>query len=444
MNRQAACQLFTVVLLLMTMSAASATVYAQGIALSGVGPVNRAMGGAATAAPIDASGALHWNPASISGLQSSEMQFGLELLLPTEEISSRIDANALGPGTPAVSLAGSTRAEPGVAPIPVVGLVYKPEDSQWTYGLGVYGIAGFKLNYPASTTNPILTPPPPNGLGFGRIFAEADFLQVAPTVSYAVTDKLSIGLAPTLTLARIAVTPLALAPPDNANMDPFFTYRNGLGTRYHFGGGFQVGAYYITDNYWHLGASVKSPQWFEKFRFNTEDELGLPRVDEVEVEYPMIVSLGAAYSGFENWLFAVDVRYFDYKHAEGFGTSGFDANGAVRGLGWSSIFSTHTGIQYRATDCLFLRGGYYFTQNPIHSSDDFVNAATPLIIQHAVSLGVSYELAPNTILSLAYLHAFENEVRGPFVLPGVGPVPGTSVASQVSADALIMGFTVRY
>ena len=41
---------------------------AQGIALSGVGPVNRSMGGAATAAPIDAAGALMWNPASISGL----------------------------------------------------------------------------------------------------------------------------------------------------------------------------------------------------------------------------------------------------------------------------------------------------------------------------------------------------------------------------------------
>jgi long-chain fatty acid transport protein len=45
------------------------------------------MQGASTAAPIDAAGALYWNPASISGLQSSEALVGLELLLPTEEIS---------------------------------------------------------------------------------------------------------------------------------------------------------------------------------------------------------------------------------------------------------------------------------------------------------------------------------------------------------------------
>ena len=38
-----------------------------GLALSGVGPINRSMGGAAVAAPIDAAGAFFWNPATISG-----------------------------------------------------------------------------------------------------------------------------------------------------------------------------------------------------------------------------------------------------------------------------------------------------------------------------------------------------------------------------------------
>ena len=83
--------------------------WGQGIALSGVGPVNRAMGGAATALPIDAMGAIHWNPASIGGLENSEVAFGMELLLPTETLSSSVAPDAYGAGIPATFLAGSTR-----------------------------------------------------------------------------------------------------------------------------------------------------------------------------------------------------------------------------------------------------------------------------------------------------------------------------------------------
>ncbi|MFN7131642.1 MAG: hypothetical protein ACK4N5_06140, partial [Myxococcales bacterium] len=43
----------------------------------------------------------------------------------------------------------------------------------------------------------------------------------------------------------------------------------GTSTRTNWGGGFQVGAYYITDADWHLGASYKSPQWIEPARINS-------------------------------------------------------------------------------------------------------------------------------------------------------------------------------
>src|SRR4051812_33657633 len=39
-----------------------------GDSLPGAGPINRSMGGAAVAAPIDPAGALYWNPATIGGL----------------------------------------------------------------------------------------------------------------------------------------------------------------------------------------------------------------------------------------------------------------------------------------------------------------------------------------------------------------------------------------
>lgn len=429
-----------VLLLLSAILTAPGSLRAQGIALTGVGPVNRSMGGAATAAPLDAAGAIHWNPATISGLASSEVMFGLELLLPTEELASQIDAGALGGGVPPITLAGSDRGEPGVSPIPHAAWVHKSADSPWTYGLGLFGIAGFRVDYPGSTTNPILTPQPTaGGLGLGRISAEAEFFQIVPTVSYALSPKLAIGVAPTVTLARIAVDPLVVAPPVGG------LYTSGRETRYHWGGGVQAGIYYIADAPWRLGLSIKSPQWLEDFRFHTEDGAGGSRVVKLDLDYPMIVSLGWAYSGIERWVIACDLRYFDYENTPGFGdTTGFDPAGAVTGLGWNSLFSVSSGVQYRASNRLYLRLGYTYQQNPISSTDTFFNVACPLIIEHLAAVGASYRLTPNVFVSATYIHGFENESTGPLHVPGVGPLPSTSVSSRISADALNVGVTVQY
>src|SRR5262249_7844378 len=79
-----------------------------GLLCSGAGPVNRAMAGASVATAADASGGLFWNPATISGLDRSEMDFGLEVLDPRARATSSVPAGALGPfAGPPVPLAGS-------------------------------------------------------------------------------------------------------------------------------------------------------------------------------------------------------------------------------------------------------------------------------------------------------------------------------------------------
>ena len=406
---------------------------AQGVSLNGVGPVNRAMAGAATGAPLDAAGALMWNPASISGLPSSEVDFGMELLLPTEKLSST-----------AFGLQGSTGGEPGVSLIPEAAFVHKSEDSPWTYGLGMFAIGGFSTNYPASLTNPVLTPQPPNGVGLGRVSSVAEFYQVVPTVAFALSNKLSVGVAPTLTIARLDVNPMVLVAPDDA-AGTGYTYPTGDGTRYHFGGGFQLGVYYAASEAWNFGLCFKSPQWFERFTSNTVNELGQPEVASVRFDYPLIVSLGTSYTGIENWLFACDVRYFNYSGAAGFGSpAAFAANGAVTGLGWKDAISVNTGAQYCATQQLTLRMGYQFDSSPIDSDTAFFNVASPLVSEHTVAVGFSYRLTGNEVISVAYLHAFQNQVSGPIQAPGLGAIPGTSVTSTISADALGAGLSIQY
>ena len=169
------------------------------------------MGGAATAAPIDSIGATlgtrpHRRPAEFGNRD----RLGIAAADGAAVVVDR--AGALGGGFPPIEFSGSTGGEPGVSPIPSMAWVHKCADSRWTYGLGMFGIAGFSVNYPASLTNPVLLPQnnQPGGVGgLGHVFTDAQFFQIVPTVSYALTDKLSVGFGPTITLGRLMADPLS-------------------------------------------------------------------------------------------------------------------------------------------------------------------------------------------------------------------------------------------
>jgi long-chain fatty acid transport protein len=399
----------------------------MGILLTGAGPVNRSMGGASVGAPLDASGALYWNPASMSALPSSSIDFGVEALVPQTRISSSI-----------VGLSsGSDRGDDGAFAIPSMALVYKEDGSPITYGLGVFTIGGFGTNYPASTTNPILTPPAAGGLG--SIYANLAVLQLTPNISYQVTDRLSIGVGPTLTLATLAADPLFLTTPNSNG-----SYPTGTHGQLTWGGGFQVGAFYKLDDGWNLGASVKSQQWTDAFHWDTVNQFGAPRPQAAfRFDIPMIVSLGVGYTGFDRWTLAADVRYVDYHNAPGFDQGGFGPTGAAQGLGWRSIFALSLGAQYQMTDRFSVRMGYSYNQDPISDAQTSFNVASSTILEHTIYCGFSYHVSDALSVSLAYAHGFQNSISGPIVTPA-GTIPGSNVGLTTSADLLVLGVTVKF
>ena len=396
---------------------------AQGVWLSAAGPVNRGMGGASTAAPLDAIGANYWNPATIRGLESNELAFGLDLLYSNHSISS-----TLGPAS------GTTNSENGFFPIPTVGWVHHLEDRPISLGLFVGGVAGFKTNINEDPTNPILSP----ALPLGRISSEASFMQVAPSLAVSLTDNLSVSAGPTITMGEVGIEPFVFASP-NAN-----GYPSARSSLYAWGGGAQFGVYYILDHL-HLGASLKTKSWMEDFRFFSQNAAGAPATLRADIDLPMILSLGAAYSGVEDWVFSTDVRYFDYSNTAGFGSPAvFDGAARLGGLGWSSVLAVATGAQYRFSDCLYLRGGYTFNQSPIHNNGAFFNMASPLYYQHMLSTGASWKLSECAAINVAYSYMLPADVSGPVVFPGMGAIPGSNVTQRLDVHILNFGVSVRY
>jgi len=396
----------------------------QGIYLPAAGPVNRSMAGATTAAPLDATGALYWNPATIAGLPASELGFGADFLVAVIDLSSSV-----GP------VSGSTSAKPGPVLIPNVGWVHRTSNPNVSVGLGILSVAGFKTNYPASYTNPILTPQP-NGVG--RLYSEAQFAQLTPVISLRLTERFAVAVGPMVTVATLAADPLLFVAPNSNG------YPSGRGTQASFGRGVQGGVFFQGRNAWDFGASIKGPQWIQKFQYTTEDAAGAPRSETFDLDLPMIVSLGAAYWGIEKVLWTLDYRYFDYSHANGLGDDGFDSEGALRGVGWRSVNALATGIQYRIDGRFVVRGGYGLNQSPIEPKNAGLNVASPLVQEQVVHVGSSFSLNRQATLNLAYSYFPGNEIAGPIQTFLRGPLPGSSVASRLVVHTVSMGIIVTY
>src|SRR3954469_22056212 len=105
------------IVLLMALSSVNTARAQYGVYLNGAGAASRSMGGASTAAPLSAAGALYWNPASLSGLDRSELEIAPELLFVVRPATSTFQSSAFGAGIPPVTLSGSTDSNTGAYPL---------------------------------------------------------------------------------------------------------------------------------------------------------------------------------------------------------------------------------------------------------------------------------------------------------------------------------------
>jgi long-chain fatty acid transport protein len=413
----------------------SSSTMAQGIVASGAGPINRAMAGASTAAPVDF-GSSYWNPANLSGLERNEFLLGSELIILSTHLTTNLPAGAINGILPLQGRFGTARSDSGVLPNLATGVSFRlADDSPWTFGLGVFGFVGGNVNYAGNPSLPLLSPnQPPRTLGFGPIFANASFLALNPMASVRLSDRLSIGGGPVITSGSMSLSPAFFAPgPKNAG-GITSTFPAATNSRPFWGGGFQLGVLFEVNEDWNLGFSYKSPVWQERWGFNAAYPDLAPRRIGVQAQIPAIYSWGVAYKGIERALIDVDLRYLDYANAALFGQSLSDG-----GLGWRSVFAVAIGAQYALTDRLTLRGGYLFNTNPIPVEGTLFNVQLPGIIQHTLSFGASLKLTDDITCSAAWVHGFRNSIQG-----NVAEETGAFSKFDTQYDSIVLGLNVQF
>ena len=180
-----------------------------GHVMQGVGAFNMSMGGAATGQALDISGALQWNPASISAFDETSIKLDVGLFFASPELSSSLSAAYMG-----VPVSGTTEDELGTSVMPALAMVWGKEGSKHTFGASVFGVSGFGVIFPEETNSPMDALGNPNinfdptinsnpinypqaAGGFGRVESSYMMLQIGLTYAYDLTDNFSIGIQPT-------------------------------------------------------------------------------------------------------------------------------------------------------------------------------------------------------------------------------------------------------
>lgn len=410
--------------------------------MQGVGAVNMSMGGASTAQPLDISGALQWNPASISTFDSKIFKVDLGLFSSSPKLYSTVPEFD-NTGQPTGNyFSGSTEDDRGLSPMPAIAMVWGKEDSKHTFGVSAFGISGFGVTFPESTTNPINMAQSMGG--FGRIESDYMLLQIGFTWAYELSDKLSIGIEPTFNYAALELMPNPTANPSSAGY-PSTNKASSTGF------GAQFGVFYDTQKGFKLGVSYKTTQSFSDLDFKNTYLDASTGTNSFNMDYPAIFSVGLGYSK-NNFDFALDYRSVDYENTDGFSTTGWTNTASVSGFGWRNMSIVSAGLQYKGFDKLPIRLGYTFSSNPIDSEVAFFNIPATAIIKNAFQLGFSYIISDKFTLDGVYHYGTSSgktsgELLNPMFAenyPPYGAIPGSNVSYEMNTSLIMMGFSYTF
>lgn len=426
------------IILLLAAGLYSLSLLAQaGHIMQGIGARNMSMGGAATAQPLDISGALYWNPAGIAAFDTKTFSVNAGMFFSAPQLSSTVP-------TQDGLFSGVTEDDRGISVLPALAMVWGKKDSKHTFGVSAFGVSGFGVTFPENMSNPINLPQSMGG--FGRIESDYQLLQVGVTYAYELSDQFAIGIAPTFNYATLALEPNPLASPDMEKGYPV----GDKSTAFGFGG--QVGLYYHAKNGFKAGASYKTPQYFGDFTFNNTYLDGSEAPDvSFTMNYPSIVSAGLGYSN-KKFDAALDYRLVNYSSTEGFEAKGWSPTASVNGFGWENISIVSAGLQFKGIEKLPLRVGYTYSSNPINSELAFFSVPATAIIKNAFQFGFGYDISKKVTIDFTYHHgSSDGSTSGPLLSPMMvtadnpyGAIPSSEVSYKMTTDLVMIGLNMRF
>jgi len=379
---------FTRVFAFMALAGLATSAYAtNGYFSHGYGMKAKGMAGASTANHDDAFFGAN-NPAA-AAFAGNRMDLGVDLFSPIREAAN--------------SGMGSVESDSNYFLVPEFGY-NRMVNNNLALGVTVYGNGGMNTDYAMNLLG-----------GTGSLGVDLMQLIIAPTAAYKVNANHSIGVSPLLGYQRFkaegvdsfaGISSNAAALSNNGYDDAF-----GYGVRIGY-----IGKITPTVT---IGAAYASKMNFEEF----SKYAGL-FAEQGDFDIPENYNIGISWQATPQLKVALDYQRINYSGVAavsnassnfGLGPTGFlgTANGA--GFGWDDVDVWKLGIEYKYSQKLTLRAGYSHNDNPINGADAVeatFNILAPAVNEQHATLGFTYTLASGNELTMAYMHAFDNDVSG--------------------------------
>ncbi len=345
-----------------THGARAAGFYIQEQSVSGLGS---AFAGQA-AMPRDAS-TVYFNPAGMTYLPGANMNVGINVLLPSADLSD--NGSTLGAG----AAGGNDGGNPYTgSPIPNFYFTQQVTDNFWL-GIGMGAPFGLGGEYDDGW--------------FGRydsLKSELTTIEVYPSAAVKLNDWLSVGGSVILQYADAELTNAL-----NAGTEGLQTLE-GQG----YGVGLNVGVLAEPWEGTRFGFDYRSAVNNEiEGRFIIEGSTGADTnvAARAELHLPDIASFSAAHELDDRWTLLGSATWFGWDNFDRIETvtSGGTPIGSVE-QNYNTTWAFALGAEYEYSDSWTLRAGYQFDETP--TGDTFRTTRTPDGDRHWITGGATYEL----------------------------------------------------
>jgi len=378
MKRVLSLSLIVIMMLSLTSGA-----FANGLALNSIGTRALGMGGAMVGLADDAT-AIYWNPAGISNVEGGFAGLYVTGISPMSSYSWQYPTFGIDINAESVSQ---------IHWAPNFFGTYQMGD--WTFGLGVFVPAGLGVEWDGDDLVQLS-----GGTSF-EWMSRIGVVDIAPAVSYKISDQFSLGLAVNIYYAFFDMKrPNGVpSPPAPANTYSQYTEESS-GT----GVGVTVGAQYKINEMLTLGATFRSKTTVNMTgdaEFPAFGLMAAPTKSEFdrEVAWPMWIAGGVAIRPTESLVISVDVQYSQWSESEDVLVTEYkdptwkmalEADEShLFVLKWKDATQIRLGAEYLASDDLALRLGYYY--DPAPAPDETLNILFPSSTNHVITGGLGYK-----------------------------------------------------
>ena len=348
----------------------SGHLYAVGLRLPNQDPEAIARGNAFVAT-ADNPSAIYHNPAGITQLEGKQISIGAYFI--SADVSYESPTGVTG------------QTDTSIQAVPQLHYTYSPEDSAFSFGLGLYVPYGLGIDYGQSSPFPTLAK---EGV--------LSYVSINPVVAYELTENLSIAAGFTFNYSNVELTQgLGLVPDDE------FSYKGDA-----VGYGYNLGLLWNINRQISFGASYRSKTDIDyqgRSRATSNAVLQNYVDTSLSVTTPQHLDVGLAFRPNQDWLFEANVDWTDW--------SVFDVTefkGTLLGdipfvFNYETSLMYEFGITKQLGDGLAMSGGYILSENS--APDQNFTPYNPDSNLHLGSIGFTKETGSG-IWSVGYHFAY--------------------------------------